>query len=153
MRQDLWTDPRRDVRSGEGHGNEDRPRTPYRPRLRTAMMLAVCSVSGCGGWSADTAVDALPDAPESFVSDGRTWKKAFPMGDADETLLLKFFEIRSEFQGSPELDGPPTAYSCGPKDRRFYWVRPASNDCSWTCIHFENGKFGITQGHENPYTH
>jgi hypothetical protein len=107
--------------------------------------------SGCGGTSAEIVQPVSTDPPAAWNADGRTWQYEASMSKADEELLTKFFHLNTSFQGSSDFEGPPVMMVTGKSDRRFYWRRGTSESMSWSCIHFEGGKFRTSEGSGDPF--
>jgi len=108
-------------------------------------------LSGCGGTSGETVQAVSTEPPASWIADGRTWQYQASMSKADEELLTKFFQLNSSVQGSSDFEGSPLMMIAGKSDRRFYWRRGTTESLSWSCIHFEKGKFRTSEGNGDPF--
>jgi len=109
-------------------------------------------LSGCGGASVETVQAVSADPPASWSADGRTWQYQASMNKADEELLTKFFQINTSVQGSSDYEGTPAMMVAGNSDRRFYWRRGTSDSLTWSCIHFEGGRFRTSEGSGDPFS-
>ncbi len=123
-------------------------------KLRLLLCCAgLClMLSGCGGTSAETVQAVSTDPPASWSADDRIWQYQASMNQADEELLTKFFRINTSVQGSSDFEGPPVMMVAGKSDRRFYWRRGSFNSLTWSCIHFEGGKFRTSEGSGDPFS-
>lgn len=113
------------------------------------LLLGLTS-AGCGGSAAEFVETPKLDHPASYVHAGKMWTRKPDMATTDQEALTKFFQIHSHFQGSTDFEGPPTMYISGTTDRRFYWMRGTTAEPVWSCVHFEGGKFSVTEGKGNP---
>lgn len=120
---------------------------------RCALLLSLlcATVAGCGGTSAEPVQTDIIDPPTSWLVDGKTWSYRSSLDQSDEELLMKFFQLHTDFQGSSDFEGPPKMMEGESGDRRFYWIRGAGDSITWSCIHFEAGEFRISDGTGNPF--
>ena len=116
-----------------------------------AFLIGLAS-AGCGGSGAELVEAPKLDHPESFADTEKTWTLKSDMETTDEEALTQFFQSHSTFQGSTDFEGPPTMYISGTTDRRFYWLRGTTVEPVWSCVHFEDGDFQITEGSGNPFS-
>jgi hypothetical protein len=124
--------------------------------MKVWLMLSCVSagflIGGCGDASIETVQVVSADPPNSWTADGRTWSLQASMSEADKELLMKFFQLNSEFQGSSDFEGSPKLMVSGKADRRFYWMRGRKESMAWSCIHFEGGKFRTSEGTGDPFS-
>jgi hypothetical protein len=117
------------------------------------MCVAVSlAMGGCGSAAIETVQAVTEDPPDSWATDGKTWMYQASMSKSDEDVLMKFFQLHTSFQGSSDFEGPPKLMVSGKSDRRYYWIRGAKDAWTWSCIHFEAGKFRTSEGTGNPFT-
>ena len=122
--------------------------------MRIVLLLVALSalvVAGCGQTSAGAVQPGSVEVPESWAADGRTWIHQTSLNKSDEEVLMKFFQIHASFQGSSDFEGSPQILVTGKSDRRFYWFRGTPDALSWSCIHFEGGKFRTSEGSGSPF--
>ncbi|MCC9608681.1 hypothetical protein LOC68_09050 [Blastopirellula sp. JC732] len=114
--------------------------------IQTALVLTILGalLLGCRG-SAEPMVDAPSAAVEQFVDAGKMWLKQDTFSEEDQANLARFFHSHPNWRDSTELEGTPVVYATE-KQRRYYWIRPAQDQPIWTCLHFENKRFRITNG-------
>jgi len=124
--------------------------------MKRCVLLALpgiltLTIAGCGGTSAEPVQSDMIDPPSTWTADGQTWSHQPGMGQSDEELLTKFFQIYPDFQGSSDFEGTPKMLVGEKSDRRFYWIRGGSDSVSWSCVHFEGGQFRTSEGTGNPF--
>lgn len=106
----------------------------------------VCAVAlGCGSRVKPPQLDADSILVAEFSAAGRSWTKQSEMTDEDQSQIARFFLSHPDWTDSTELEGTPIVYAAGDQ-RRYYWVRPAKQDAIWTCLHWEQKRFRITNG-------
>jgi len=120
-------------------------------KLLTVLLIGLLS-AGCGGTPAQSVTAPNIVLPQTYTATGKTWTLTPAMVKTDEELLTTFFENFSNYQGSTDFEGPPTMYATGINDRRFFWLRGSTDEPAWSCIHFEDGEFGITEGTDNAFS-
>lgn len=114
-------------------------------------LLALVLIVGCRNEAAVIPAKTAVPVPDQFQNDGQTWEKQSALQDADTDCLTTFFGQHRDLVGSPELEGTPVLFTSGRSDRRFYWLRPTADGTRWRCVHFESGKFAITDGKDSPF--
>ena len=113
-------------------------------------IVSLALLPGCGPEPAAEQPAVNIDVPETFSDGKTTWQRA-AVEEADIECLAKFFVLRSELVGSPELETQPRLFRSGQHDRRFYWLHSMAERDAWKCIAFESGKFSFTEGDGNPF--
>ena len=108
-------------------------------------------LAGCDQTSAEAVQSAKVEMPQTWTAGGKTWTHQPALDEADEDVLMKFFQLHASFQGSSDFEGAPQIMVTGKSDRRFYWFRGTPDALAWSCIHFEGGKFGTSDGTGSPF--
>ncbi len=117
------------------------------------LAVTLCIVtSGCGASTAQLVVVSEISAPQSFSEEGTIWTLKPSMEVADEEALTQFFASQPDFQGSTNFAGTPILFLSGTSDRRFYWLHGAGDAATWSCVHFEDGSFQLSEGSGNPFS-
>ncbi|MEI6540956.1 MAG: hypothetical protein WCO86_15750 [Planctomycetota bacterium] len=109
-------------------------------------------MSGCGSSTAQPVAVSEISAPQSFSEEGTIWTLKPSMEVADEKALTQFFASQPDFQGSTNFEGPPVLFLSGTTDRRFFWLHGAGDAATWSCVHFEDGSFQLSEGSGNPFS-
>lgn len=117
------------------------------------LAVTLCIVmSGCGSSTAQPVAASEISAPQSFSAKDTTWRLKPRMEAADEDVLTQFFAAQPDFQGSTNFEGPPIMFLSGTSERRFYWLHGAGDAATWSCVHFEDGSFQLSEGSGNPFS-
>lgn len=109
-------------------------------------------VGGCS----EAGTDLIPvkdqvDIPDQFSDGSVTWHRVATMDDQDTESLSRFFAMRNDLDGSPDIAGEPLVFQSSKSDRRFYWMNATVGGSEWKCVRFEQGKFSLTEGVGSPF--